>query len=150
MEYSLINPQKEIILLQYNENNNSHNKCDLPYQPLLQWSWGNLWLKKLCLITLLCNVVHYVDKLLAFLLLQSSPHHRASLLYQFVQFLWVTGSDAAAPIDGCKANCTLQHRLIEDIVCNIWLQRLKNLRILWSFLLHCFQSSLSRWSPRYL
>ena len=33
----------------------------------------------------------------------------------FVQLPWVTESDAVAPAVGCKADCTLQHRLTEDM-----------------------------------
>merc|ERR1712035_43414 len=35
--------------------------------------------------------------------------------FQFVDSVQVSGSDAAAPADGCKADCTLHNRLIEDV-----------------------------------
>ena len=41
--------------------------------------------------------------------------HRASLINQFVESLGVSGSDAAAPTDGCKADCTLLHRLVKNM-----------------------------------
>ena len=44
---------------------------------------------------------------------QFSPQHRASLLYHSVEFLTV--SEAAAPTDGCKENCTCNNRLVEDM-----------------------------------
>ena len=53
------------------------------------------------------SVVRYVEQFVNHLSfndqlqgLQSSPQYRASLL-QLVQVLSVTGSDAAAPTDGC-------------------------------------------------
>jgi len=59
----------------------------------------------------LCSILLYTVRSMG---LQISPQHRTSFLYQLVQFLWVPGSNAASPTDGCKADGTLYHRLVKD------------------------------------
>ena len=58
------------------------------------------------------------NNLCSILLFTISSRAVPSLRYQFVEFLWVSGSDAAGPTDGDKADYTLEHRLHSYILVN--------------------------------
>ena len=106
-----------------------------------------------CFHNMLCRdwaVFFYVHQLALFYIIiiaalffaQSSPGSPETTAQSqpFVQFLWATSSDSAAPTDGCNADCLLPHRCVPSVPQS----SLSRCFLKTASLLHFFSSLLSR------
>jgi len=105
------------------------------FHSVLQQSW-----RSLCLNTLFKHHVMFRVGSIIHCVQHSSGGSRANpntepAFFQFVQFIWVSGSYTAVPSDGCKADYTLHHILK---IRNILLLTLIDLGFVKNNLLHPF------------